>query len=167
MDNVETITNQAKDGKYTWIPGDNVKEGETYAFQVSQGGQENYSALVRAGAPAANQPNQSKESTSEATQTQSTSTSDATTSTSSGTQSTDSHKPLISSPSDASTPSSTPSSTVVTSPVTAGPFVPSTAVIQNKQASATAGMQSSDASSAKYSLTLAFGALAAVMYPVN
>ncbi|KAJ5591886.1 uncharacterized protein N7459_002255 [Penicillium hispanicum] len=170
LDDVETITNQAKDGTFTWTPGDNVKEGDSYAFQVSQGDQHNYSGLLKAGAGV---PNQSSQATSDATQTgtattastTATTASTATTGTTTATQSTStSSKPLIGSSAGSVTPSSTPSSTIVTSALTAGPFMTSTAVINGKQASETAIMQSGDASVPEYSLKVVLGALAGVLY---
>ncbi|KAJ5232971.1 hypothetical protein N7468_005927 [Penicillium chermesinum] len=52
LEDVETITAQAKDGKFTWTPGANIKEGQNYAFMLSQGAENNYSSLLKAAAPA-------------------------------------------------------------------------------------------------------------------
>ncbi|EPS31511.1 hypothetical protein PDE_06466 [Penicillium oxalicum 114-2] len=51
LQDVQIITAQGRDGTFTWTPGDNVKAGEDYAFQITQGGERNYSALLKAGPP--------------------------------------------------------------------------------------------------------------------
>jgi hypothetical protein len=45
---VETITSDAKDGKFTWTPDSNVAGGTPYAFQIMQGSQSNYSGQMKA-----------------------------------------------------------------------------------------------------------------------
>lgn len=162
---METITDQAKDGSFTWTPGDNVEEGNDYAFQVSQNGQSNYSGLLKAGpkvdAPAESSQTSTTTATSSASATDSTSATETTQTT--GTTS----KPLISS-SASGTPSSSPASTsVVSSTVTAkGPFMTSTDVVNGK-AHTTGGMQSGVASIPKYSLELVVGALGLLVYLVQ
>ncbi|KAJ5085295.1 hypothetical protein N7532_010066 [Penicillium argentinense] len=168
LSDVETITDQAKDGTFTWTPGDNIKEGESYAFQVSQGGQKNYSALLKA---VAGQPK--AETVSDATQTtdmttgattEATAASTTTDATATGAQTTS--KPLISS-SASGTPSGSPSSTVVSSTVTAaGPMMTNTDVVNGKEASATASMQNVGSVSS-FSRELVMGVLGLCVYLVQ
>ncbi|KAJ6103409.1 hypothetical protein N7486_005836 [Penicillium sp. IBT 16267x] len=149
LQDVEIITDQAKDGTFTWTPGSNIKEGETYAFQVTQDGERNYSALLTAAAPA-------NGTTANPT---------ATTSMSSGEMTGTSSRALISS-SASGTPSSTPTSTSVTttsSMSAEAPFGTDNAVLNGKAASKTASVQSS-ASVSRYSVGLAAGAMAILFY---
>ncbi|KAJ5183755.1 hypothetical protein N7492_001371 [Penicillium capsulatum] len=160
LDDVEIITDEAKDGTFTWTPGDNVKDGN-YAFQVSQKGQKNYSGLLKA-APAPD----NSQSASDASASTTGTTASATQATDM-TQTTDartSSKPLISS-SSAATPSSSPASTTVVSSTVsaAGPFMTNTGILNGKEASTTGGMQNG-AALAKYSTELALGAVAAFIY---
>lgn len=181
---METITDQAKDGTFTWTPGDNVEEGTDYAFQVSQNGQSNYSGLLKAGPPA----DAASASVSGSSSTGTTATPSGTTATSSGTTATSSasstdstssateatqttgttSKPLISSSASAA-PSSSPASTsVVSSTVTAkGPMMTSTEIEHGHKASATGGMQNGGASAPKYSLDLLVGAMGLLVYLVQ
>lgn len=183
---METITDQAKDGTFTWTPGENVEKGNSYAFQVSQNGQSNYSGLLQAGEKVASASDASQSGTSATTSaatTDSASTSDSTSAnTSTGDNTTaNTHgtaetpqstgttsKPLISSAASA-TPSSSPASTsVLSSTVTAnGPFMTSTDVIKGKHASSTAGVQNGVASLPKYSLELVVGAMGLLVYLVQ
>ncbi|KAJ6134530.1 hypothetical protein N7523_000852 [Penicillium sp. IBT 18751x] len=182
LSDVEVMTAQAKDGTFTWTPGKNVKEGETYAFQVSQGGQRNYSALLRAGAPVPSVSDTTQDGTTTMGTTASgtSATSEATTTgtdtaTSSGittgtttdaTQTTGvTSKPLISSAASA-TPSSSPASTsVVSSTVTSeGPLM--TAESTPKKAKHSAGVQNAG-SSFQYSMNLVGGALGLLVYLVQ
>lgn len=166
---METITDQAKDGTFTWTPGENVEEGNSYAFQVSQNGQSNYSGLLQAGAKVASVSDASQSGTSATTSAATSDSTSGTTETTETTQSTGTtSKPLISSPASA-TPSSSPTSTsVLSSTVTAnGPFMTSTDIVNGKQASSTAGVQSGVASIPKYSLELVVGALGLLVYLVQ
>ncbi|KAJ5765714.1 hypothetical protein N7520_005273 [Penicillium odoratum] len=156
LQDVEVITAQGKDGTFTWTPGSNIKEGETYAFQVTQDGQRNYSALLRAGAPV-NPP------ASDTTQTGTgTTTAPTTEATSQTTGTSTSSKPLISS-SVSGTPSSTPASMATSSISAEAPFGTSDSDINEKDASATASVQGS-ASVLRYSVGLAAGAMAVFFY---
>lgn len=174
---METITDQAKDGTFTWTPGDNVEEGTDYAFQVSQNGQSNYSGLLKAGPPAdaasASASGSSSTGTtatpSGTTATSSASSTDSTSSATEATQTTGTtSKPLISSSASAA-PSSSPASTsVVSSTVTAkGPMMTSTEIEHGHKASATGGMQNVGASAPKYSLDLLIGAMGLLVYLVQ
>lgn len=159
LEDVETITDKAKDGTFTWTPGSNVKEGETYAFQVTQDGERNYSALLTAAAPA-NPP------APDATQTATSSgTTNApmtgTMSMSTGEMTGTSSRALISSWA-SGTPSSTPASSSATRSMSAeAPF--GTTVMNGKAASETGSVQSS-ASVSRYSVGLAAGAMAVLFY---
>lgn len=163
LQDVETITDKAKDGSFTWTPGDNVEEGGDYAFQVTQNGQSNYSDLLKAGP----QVPSASDTTQTGTPTSSSAPSTDSTSATETTQSTTS-KPLISSAASA-TPSSSPASTsVVNSTVTAkGPLMTSTDVVSGKDASSTGGMQSGVASAPKYSLELLVGAIGLMVYLIQ
>lgn len=170
LSDVETITDQAKDGTFTWTPGDNIKEGDSYAFQVSQGGQSNYSGLLKAGpgAPRA----ESKTSRTDTAMTTATGTSTgtttgATTAAAETTEMQTTSRPLISS-SMSGTPSGSPSSTVVSSTTTFnGPMMTDTGVMNGKEASETAGMQSGMASVPSWSRELVLGALGLFVYLVQ
>ncbi|KAJ5593297.1 hypothetical protein N7537_010201 [Penicillium hordei] len=62
---VKPITTSSKGGSFTWTPDSDVKDGDTYAFQISQKDQTNYTALLKsAGKPAADDPD-AKDTTSE------------------------------------------------------------------------------------------------------
>lgn len=177
------MTAQAKDGTFTWTPGNNVKEGETYAFQVSQGSERNYSALLKAGpaVPSVSDTTQDGTTATGTTATGTSATSDATTTGTGTSTSTDSttgsttdatqtsgttSKPLISSAA-SGTPSSSPASTsVVSSTVTAdGPMMTDDESTHQK-AKHSAGVQNA-ASSLQYSLNLAGGALGLLVYLVQ
>lgn len=162
LDDVEVITSEAKDGKFTWTPGDNVKDGN-YAFQVTQNGQKNYSALLKAGPAPDN-----SQSASTASATTTAATASATHATDSARQTTlvsTTSKPLIASSSSATTPSGSAASTaIVPSTVSAaGPFMTNTGVLSGKQASTTGSMQNA-ASLPRYSAGLALGAVASFLF---
>lgn len=165
---METITDQAEDGRFTWTPGDNIEEGTDYAFQISQNGQSNYSGLLKAG-PKVDSPVETTQTGTTATSASTTDSTSATEATATGTTTTGTtSKPLISS-SASGTPSSSPASTsVVSSTVTAkGPFMTNTDVVNGKGASATGGMQSGVASGPNYSLELVAGAIGLLVYLVQ
>lgn len=177
LKDVETITSEAKDGTFTWTPGDNVKEGETYAFQVSQGGQVNYSALLKAGvgAPKAETTGatHAKHATTEATAATGTTTGATTTGTNTqttmatmATEIQTTSKPLISSSASGS-PSATPSSTTVSSTVTNGPMMTDTNEMNGKEASETGTTQSGMASVPSLSREIVLGALGLFVYLVQ
>ncbi|KAJ5097729.1 hypothetical protein N7456_008450 [Penicillium angulare] len=175
LDDVEVITDQAKDGTFTWTPGENIKEGETYAFQVTQGGQKNYSALLKAGAPA-NPPASSASETGTVTSAPSTISTGTATATGTASQATNantatgattgtttgtSSKPLISS-SSAATPSSSAGATkIVTSSINAEA---TDSVLDGKKSSETGSVQTGLASVSQYSVGLAAGAMALFFY---
>lgn len=179
---METITAQAKDGKFTWTPGDNVKEGQDYAFMVSQGAENNYSSLLKAGAPAPNVHQSAETATGATTTAPSTQTSavsettsapettgtntDATSSMATGTTTgmtmTTSSKPLISSAA-SGTPSSSPVSTeMVTTSVAAES---SSVTGQHRKAHKTGGNENG-AAAPQFSLGLALGAIFAFAFGI-
>ncbi|OQE26520.1 hypothetical protein PENSTE_c005G00033 [Penicillium steckii] len=170
LKDVEIITDQAKDGTFTWTPGDNVKEGESYAFQVSQGGQSNYSGLLKAGegAPKAETTgattNPATTAATAATMTTGMTTGATTETTGTETQTTS--KPLISSSASGS-PSASPSSATVSSTVTShGPMMTDD-VTDSKEASETASTQSGMASVSSLSRELVLGALGLFVYLIQ
>ncbi|KAJ5680097.1 hypothetical protein N7536_011236 [Penicillium majusculum] len=65
LQDVKPITTSSKGGSFTWTPDSDVKSGDTYAFQISQKDQTNYTALLKsAGKPGADVP-EANETTSE------------------------------------------------------------------------------------------------------
>ncbi|KAJ6015329.1 hypothetical protein N7540_009920 [Penicillium herquei] len=164
LNDVEVITDQAKDGTFTWTPGENIKEGEPYAFEVSQGGQENYSALLKAGPPA-NPPAPGTSQTGTATSAPTgTSVSGTAGTTSQATETGTSSKPLISSSSATGT-SSSPASTQASSSITAeAPFGTSESGMDDKKSSDSADVQTGHASVSQYSVGLVTGAIAMLFY---
>ncbi|CEJ57764.1 hypothetical protein PMG11_06445 [Penicillium brasilianum] len=178
LQDVEIITAQAKDGTFTWTPGDNVKSGQDYAFQITQGGERNYSALLKAGpavkADSASESSQTNTAATNIHAAQTSSSSSSTTSNSSSSSAssgttaaqpnTTTSKLLISS-SAAATPSSSPASstTIVHSVTAAEPF--ETSHIKNgKAASATGSIQNGRASSLQSYSPLVMGALGMLVY---
>lgn len=170
LSDVEVITSEAKDGTFTWTPGDNVKEGDTYAFQVTQGGQTNYSALLKAGvgAPKAETTGakHTNPSTTEATAATGTGTTTGTnTQTTMTTETQATSKPLISSSASGS-PSGSPTSTSASSTASNGPMMTDTDTM-NKEASETGSTQSGMASVPSLSRELVLGALGLFVYLVQ
>jgi hypothetical protein len=166
LKDVETITSEAKDGTFTWTPGDNVKEGETYAFQVSQGGQVNYSALLKAGAGAPKAETTGATHTNPATTAATGATTGTHTQTTMGTETQTTSKPLISSSASGS-PSGSPSSSTVSSTMTNGPMMTETDVMNGKEASETGTTQSGVASVPSLSREIVLGALGLFVYLVQ
>lgn len=162
-----------------------MKSGEDYAFQITQGGERNYSALLKAGPPvkaeSASQSSQTNTATNTNTNTSTnTNTNFAqTSSSSSSSSSTDNtgtsatqaigmaSKPLISSSTGATPYSSPVSSTTVTNSVTvAEPFETSN-VMHGKKASATASVQTGSASSLQSYSQVLMGALVLLVFLVQ
>ncbi|KAJ5157801.1 uncharacterized protein N7482_008901 [Penicillium canariense] len=165
LHDVEVITAQAKDGTFTWTPGDNVKSGEDYAFQIRQGGEANYSALLKAG-PAEKQVSSESSQTKSAINTNSAQSSDTTSGNSATQASPTTSKPLISS--SAVAPFSSPaSSTTVTSSVTATVPFETSHIMNGKEATATGSMQSGAASPLRSYSELVVGALGLLVYLVQ
>lgn len=161
-----------------------MKSGEDYAFQITQGGERNYSALLKAGPPvkaeSASQSSQTNTATNTNTNTSTnTNTNFAQTSSSSSSSSTDNtgtsatqaigmaSKPLISSSAGATPYNSPVSSTTVTNSVTvAEPFETSN-VMHGKKASATASVQTGSASSLQSYSQVLMGALVLLVFLVQ
>ncbi|KAJ5802068.1 uncharacterized protein N7503_004518 [Penicillium pulvis] len=164
LQDVETITDQAKDGTFTWTPGANIKEGETYAFQVTQDGERNYSALLTAAAPANPQPTETTHTGTSASTTAApmTGTMTGTMSMPTGEMTGASSRALISS-APSGTPSGTPTSSSATSSMSAEAPFGTEDVMDGKAASETGSVQSS-ASVSRYSVGLAAGAMAVLFY---
>ncbi|CDM33037.1 hypothetical protein DTO013E5_5763 [Penicillium roqueforti] len=91
LQDVKPITTDGKGGTFTWTPDNDVKSGDTYAFQILQKDQTNYTALLKsAGKPAADIP-EAKDTTETGTATSTaaaTGTSTGATDTSTGTSGT-------------------------------------------------------------------------------
>ncbi|KAK4869170.1 hypothetical protein LT330_006170 [Penicillium expansum] len=65
LQDVKPITTSSKGGTFTWTPDNDVKSGDTYAFQITQKDQTNYTALLKsAGKPGADIP-EAKDTNSE------------------------------------------------------------------------------------------------------
>lgn len=158
LKDVKAITDQAKDGSFTWTPDNDIKEGDTYAFQVKQGDQSNYTALLKsADKPNADTP-EKKEATTAATgtttapATQMSGSTQATQATGT-TMTTTGSRALISSSASAS---GSPSSSAAASS-TDSAKVTGTEVVNGKKASATGSVQTGIASIPKYSVQLVMG----------
>ena len=164
LKDVKAITNQGKDGSFTWTPDNDIKSGNTYAFQLKQGDQTNYTALLKSSdKPNADKP-EKKEATTGATGTTTapaTQTSDSaqvtgTTLTSFGS------KALISSSANAS---GSPSSSAAASP-TESSEITGTEVVNGKEASSTSSVQSGAASIPQYSAQFVMGVAGLLAYLV-
>lgn len=174
---VQTITDKADGGSFTWTPGDNIKDGKSYAFQISQDGQSNWSALLKAGGKPVSDSSETTQTTT-ATTTGASHSAETTTATTTGANhstettttgtTTTSHstsKHLISSSSVSTSPSGSPTSTTVVSSITAnGPYGTSTGSFHNKEATESGSVQTGAASLSRYSATLAVGALTVAAY---
>ncbi len=160
-----------------------MKSGEDYAFQITQGGERNYSALLKAGPPvkaeSASQSSQTNTATNTNTNTSTNTNTNFAQTSSSSSSSTDNtgtsatqaigmaSKPLISSSTGATPYSSPVSSTTVTNSVTvAEPFETSN-VMHGKKASATASVQTGSASSLQSYSQVLMGALVLLVFLVQ
>ncbi|KAJ5114465.1 hypothetical protein NUU61_000224 [Penicillium alfredii] len=172
---VQTITDKADGGSFTWTPGDNIKGGKSYAFQISQDGQSNWSALLKAGGKPVSDSSETTQTTAATTtgashsaETTATTTganhsAETTTGTTTTGHSTSKH--LISSSSVSASPSGSPTSTTVVSSINAnGPYGTSTGSFHNKEATESGSVQTGAASLSRYSATLAVGALTVAAY---
>jgi hypothetical protein len=183
LKDVKAITDQAKDGSFTWTPDNDIKSGQTYAFQLKQGDQINYTALLKSsGKPSADMAEEKKEvptgapGTTSAPATQTSGSSQATqasqdTQTSQATQATQAtdttmtttgSKALISSSANASgSPSSSAAATSTESTMATG-----TEVVNGKKASSTGSVQTGVASIPQYSVQLVMGVAGLLAYLV-
>lgn len=184
LQDVKPITGDAKGGSFTWTPDSDIKNGNTYAFQIRQKDQTNYTALLKsAGKPGAEIP-EVKDATSETssgtttaartgtttgtthtTAAHHTHTTGGTTEATQGTQTTmtsTASKALISS---AAGPSGSPSSSAAASS-TDKPMFTSTEVVKGKKASSTASAQTGAASIPQYSVQLVMGIAGLLAYLV-
>ncbi|OQD88875.1 hypothetical protein PENANT_c003G01757 [Penicillium antarcticum] len=167
---VKVITDQAKDGSFTWTPDSDVKGGQTYAFQISQQDEMNYTALLHS---AGNKPADTPEDKASTTGTTGTTTGAATTpaasKTTGGTQTTDvaSSKALISS---SASGSATPSSSAVASSsiTSSSDDVPMITDISNgKEASSTGSVQTDAGSITQSSMKFVLGVAGLLVYLVQ
>jgi hypothetical protein len=180
LQDVKPITGQANGGTFTWIPDDSVKKVDTYAFQIKQKDQTNYTALLKGGSnPAAALP-EAKDTTETGAATTTAATTGTTTgtTTASNTQTTGgttestqgnqttmtstASKALISS---ASSPSGSPSSSAAASS-TDGLRATRTEVVHGKKASSTESAQTGAASIPQYSVQLVMGIVGLLAYLV-
>lgn len=162
---VKVITDQAKDGSFTWTPDNDVKSGQTYAFQISQKDETNYTALLQSAADKPADTPEDKASTTGA------GTSFAPNSqTTAGTRATDAtgtgSKALISS---SASGSSTPSSSAAASSSSASSSdVPMITDISNgKEASSAGSVQNDAASIPQSSMQFVLGVAGLLVYLVQ
>ncbi|OQE13340.1 hypothetical protein PENFLA_c050G08183 [Penicillium flavigenum] len=187
LHDVKPITGQANGGTFTWIPDDSVKKEDTYAFQIKQKDQTNYTALLKGGSnPAAALP-EAKDTTETgaaattaattgtttdattgtagSTTAPNTQTTGGTTESTQGTQTTmtsTASKALISS---AASPSGSPSSSAAASS-TDSLRATRTEVVHGKEASSTESAQTGAASIPQYSVQLVMGIVGLLAYLV-
>ncbi|KAJ6186473.1 hypothetical protein N7519_007774 [Penicillium mononematosum] len=181
LQDVKPITGQANGGTFTWIPDDSVKKDDTYAFQIKQKDQTNYTALLKGGSnPAAALP-EAKDTTSEtgaaattaattgSTTASNTQTTGGTTASTQGTQTTmtsTASKALISSAASPSgSPSGSPSSSAAASS-SDSLRATRTEVVHGKEASSTESAQTGAASIPQYSVQLVMGIVGLLAYLV-
>ncbi|CAG8909867.1 unnamed protein product [Penicillium egyptiacum] len=184
LQDVKPITGEARDGTFTWTPDDSVKESDTYAFQIKQKDQTNYTALLKGGnKPAADIP-EAKVTTSGTgtgtttaattgttgtTTASNTQTTSGTTEATQGTQTTmtsTASKALISSAASPSgSPSGSPSSSAAASS-TESLKATGTEVVNGKEASSTESAQTGAASIPQYSVQLVMGIAGLLAYLV-
>ncbi|KAJ5555722.1 hypothetical protein N7535_008155 [Penicillium sp. DV-2018c] len=175
LKDVKAITDAAKDGSFTWTPDDDVKRGQTYAFEIRQDDQVNYTALLKSAAKPAVEVPPAQEATTDAHDTTAaatgTTTAPSTQSTGSTTQATQAtettptstgSRTLISS---SATPSGSPSSSAIAS--SSDSDVPTgTEIINNQEPSPTDIVSTGDASAHKYSVQLVLGVVGVLAYLV-
>jgi hypothetical protein len=162
---VKVITDQAKDGSFTWTPDNDVKSGRTYAFQISQEDETNYTALLHsAGDKPADTLNDNASTTGAGT------TSAPNSQTTAGTRTTDAtgtgSKALISSSANGS---STPSGSAAASSSSASSTdVPMITDIRNgKAASSTSSVRNVAASIPQSSMQFVLGVAGLLVYLVQ
>ncbi|KAJ5328773.1 hypothetical protein N7452_009163 [Penicillium brevicompactum] len=156
LKDVKAITDQGKDGTFTWTPDQDVKPGDTYAFQVKQGQEMNYTALLKSSDKPL--PEEEKDTTTGATtgSTTATQTTDTTMATSS--------KPLISS---SASGSATPSSSAAATATTTTESAPTgTEVVNGKEPDSTGAVQTGAASVSRSSVQWVMGVAGLLAYIV-
>ncbi|OQE91135.1 hypothetical protein PENNAL_c0010G03474 [Penicillium nalgiovense] len=182
LKDVKPLTGQAKGGTFTWTPDDSVKKEDTYAFEIKQKDQTNYTALLKGGSnPAAALP-EAKDTTETgaatttaattgttgSTTAPNTQTTGGTTESTQGTQTTmtsSASKTLISSAASPSgSPSGSPSSAAASS--TDSLMATRTEVVHGKEASPTESAQTGAASIPQYSVQLVMGIVGLLAYLV-
>lgn len=183
LKDVKPLTGQAKGGTFTWTPDDSVKKEDTYAFEIKQKDQTNYTALLKGGSnPAAALP-EAKDTTETgaatttaattgttgSTTAPNTQTTGGTTESTQGTQTTmtsSASKTLISSAASPSgSPSGSPSSSAAASS-TDSLMATRTEVVHGKEASPTESAQTGAASIPQYSVQLVMGIVGLLAYLV-
>lgn len=168
LKDVKVVTDQAKDGSFTWTPDNDIKSGHTYAFQVKQGDQYNYTALLKSSdKPNADTPEQKEVATgtttaAPATQTSGSAQATQATQATGTTLTTTGSKALISSSANAS---GSPSSSAAASS-THSANITGTEVVNGKEASSTGSVQSGVASIPQYSVQLVMGVAGLLAYLV-
>ncbi|KAJ5520884.1 hypothetical protein N7463_001337 [Penicillium fimorum] len=187
LQDVKPITTDGRGGTFTWTPDNDIKSGNTYAFQIRQKDETNYTALLKsAGKPLADNPqakevkNTASEASTAASTTAATGTTTGATDTTAGldthtigdtthatqgthtTMTNAASKPLIGS---SANPSGSPSSSVSASS-TERLMATSTEVANDKEASSTGSRQTGAASISQCSVQLVVGVAGLVAYLV-
>ncbi|KAJ6159706.1 hypothetical protein N7497_004243 [Penicillium chrysogenum] len=175
LQDVKPITGQAKGGTFTWTPDDSVKKADTYAFQIKQKDQTNYTALLKGGSnPAAALP-EAKDITSEsgAAATTAATTGTATDATTGTTGSTTAPNTQTTGGTTESTQGTqTTMTSTATHPSSAAPSstdsvrATGTEIVHGKEASSTESAQTGGASIPQYSVQLVMGIVGLLAYLV-
>ncbi|KAJ5124906.1 uncharacterized protein N7515_008731 [Penicillium bovifimosum] len=177
LKDVKAITDEARDGTFTWTPDDDIKRGQTYAFQIRQADQTNYTALLKSagkGKPAADVP-EAQEATTGAQDTTvpatGTTTAPSTQSTGPMTEPTQETQTTLNSTgsraliSSSATPSGSPSSSALSSSSDVAAAT-GTEIVNNQEPSSTDIVSTGDASAPKYSVQLVMGVAGLLAYLV-
>lgn len=171
LKDVKAITDQGKDGTFTWTPDNDVKPGDTYAFQIKQGDDMNYTALLKSSDKPLPEEEKKEETTAGETTTGSptttggeTTTGGTTASQTTGSTMATSSKPLISSSAGAS---GSPSSSAAASTTTTTESEPTgTEVVNGKVPDSTGAVQTGAASISQYSVQMVMGVAGFLAYIV-
>ncbi|CAI7590528.1 unnamed protein product [Penicillium glandicola] len=177
LKDVKAITTDAEGGIFTWTPGNDIEKGSTYAFQILQKDQSNYTALLRsAGKPVAHGP-EDENTTETGTATATTTPTGTTTGTTTNTQTTGSTLATQQTPKAHTTTSTTskalisssagvfgsPSSSAAASS-SGSPLITGTKNVNGKEASSTGSAQAGVASNLQYSIQFVLGIAGLVAY---
>ena len=161
LKDVKAITDQGHEGTFTWTPDSDVKAGHNYAFQIKQGAEINYTALLKSSdKPSADLDDDNTTTGATTGTTTGTQTSGTSTQTTGTTMTTSKH--LISSSASASgSPSSSAATTTTTESKPTG-----TEVVNGKEPDTTDAVQTGAASIPQYSTQLFMGVAGVLAYLV-
>lgn len=184
LKDVKAITAEGRDGTFTWTPDSDIKEGKTYAFQIWQDDETNYTALLKsAGKPMADVPEAHETAAGTSTTTggttspnvhttggsttapQPTQATQATQATQPTLTSTGSKALISSSANPSGSPSGSPSSSATASS-TETSSVAGTEIVNNKEASSTDSSETGAASTPQIPVQLVMGVVGMLAYLV-